>query len=148
MTFAIPIMTDRTNINLISVSGNPVWVEPEESHWQIKTASQVERISILPQFYDMKQPGEVFRFLYDHPGLVEILFEAVDTLRNVFGLDASLQLELVTDPEADETELFALVEVDMEPEVALQKLEQFDQSWLLYREEITCGLFNVDVTFR
>ncbi|RMG63549.1 MAG: hypothetical protein D6715_11105 [Calditrichaeota bacterium] len=90
----------------------------------------------------------MFKFLYNHPGLVEIVFEAIYALRNVFGPDVSLELELVTDPETDETELFALVEVDLEPEVALQKLEEFDQNWLLDREEITHGLFNIDVQFR
>ncbi len=148
MTFAMPLTLDRTNIDLIPVSGNPVLVEPEESHWQNKTASQVERISMLSQLYTMKQPGEVFKFLYNHPGLVEIIFEAVDALRNVFGPDTSLELELVTDPETDESELFTLAEIDMDPEVALQKLEEFDRHWLLDREEIINGLFNVDVTFR
>jgi len=148
MTFAIPLMLDNTNIDLIPVSGNPVLVEPEEIHWKIKTASQIERISMLSQLYTIKQPGEVFKFLYNHPSLVEIIFEAADALHNVFGQDATLELELVTDPESDEAELFALVEVDMDPEIALQKLEEFDQNWLLDREEITNGLFNMDVIFR
>ena len=148
MTFVIPLMLDNTNIDLIPVSGNPVLVEPEEIHWKIKTASQIERISMLSQLYTIKQPGEVFKFLYNYPSLVEIIFEAVDALYNIFGADASLELELVTDPETDESELFALVEVDMDPEVALQKLEEFDQHWFLDREEITNGLFNIDVIFR
>lgn len=148
MTFAMPITAKRTNINFISVSGDRLWSGQEVSDWQTKTASQVERISLLPQFYEIKKPGEVFKFLYNHPGLVEIVFEAIYALRNVFGPDVSLELELVTDPETDETELFALVEVDLEPEVALQKLEEFDQNWLLDREEITHGLFNIDVQFR
>ncbi len=148
MTFAIPSSLGIKNIDLTSGSGNPLWVDEEINQWQNKTTSQFERISILPQFYKINQPGEVFRFLYDHPGLIEVVLEAVEILRNVFGPDASLELELVTDPEADESELFALVEVDMTPEVALQKLEEFDQNWLLDREEITKGLFNVDVTFR
>ncbi|RMG63547.1 MAG: hypothetical protein D6715_11095 [Calditrichaeota bacterium] len=148
MTLAAPLTTDRTNINLISVSGNAAFIEPDTGTWHISTASQVERISTLQQFYEIKQPGDVFQFLYDHPGFVEVVIEAVEALRNEFGADASLELELVRDPETDTTELFALVKVDLDPNTALQKLQEFDQNWLLDREEITNGLFNVDVTFR
>ncbi|RMI27566.1 MAG: hypothetical protein D6681_00385, partial [Calditrichaeota bacterium] len=96
-----------------------------------------------PLVLQIEHPEEVFRFLAQNTTLVGIIEEAISVLRGVFRADAPLFLERIQDEETGEEELFLLVQVDMEPEEALQKLHQFDEEWFLDQQESIGGLFNV-----
>ncbi len=100
-----------------------------------------------PSVLQIEHSEEVFSFLAQHNILDGIIGESVSVLRGVFGADVPLFLEHIQDEETGEEELFLLVQVDMEPEEALQKLHQFDEEWFLDQQESIGGLFNVDVEF-
>ncbi len=149
MTLAASLSIEKSFPNIFEISGGIKFLN-SEGIFPIpttSTASQIDRIRDLEKLYNMKQPGEIFEFFYENPDLVEVAIEAVTVLKHVFGTDAGLTLELIRDPETDEQELFALIEVNLEPEEALKRLQEFDNAWLLDKEEMTKGLFNVDVSF-
>jgi hypothetical protein len=71
---------------------------------------------------------EISQFLAVRPRLVPALMEAVPYLERVFG-QARRHLELEQDPEGGDEELFCVVLVKEEPEIALRLLSQFDDTW-------------------
>jgi len=71
---------------------------------------------------------EIAKFLAVQPRLVSALMEAVPYLEQVFG-QRRRYLELELDPEGGDPELFGVVLVKEEPEIALQLLSQFDATW-------------------
>lgn len=84
----------------------------------------------IESLYTLREPAEVFKFLEDHPQLVETLLEAPDHIRKYFG-ETELVLEVVTDPDIEELtqDLFLYIRVDLEPEEGLSRLDQLDDDW-------------------
>ena len=86
-------------------------------------------------------------FLWHHPFLVPLLLEAHGKIAEFFGPSPRIVLEVVTDPEAEYRELFALVRTNLSPSAALACLERFDQEWWLDASERAQCMLNVDVEY-
>ncbi len=132
-------------------SGSPT-VLGERIVAPLHTESHTERLAQLlyeiQQIYKITQP-RVQLFLRKHPLLLEVVYEAAEHLRKIFGPEAQLELRLLQDPESGDEELFALIHVhsDVPPDHALNQLQQFDEEWFLSVQDEIDGLFNVDVVF-
>ena len=115
------------------------------------TASEVHRrnqlLSQILEYYEAREWGEVLAFLESFPFLTDVLVEAADHLQNLFGPESTFTLQLERDPETGSTELFGLVKTNLPPQEALQRLAQFDETWLLNQQETIRGLFNVDIAY-
>lgn len=134
-------------------SGNPAATfEHLNLHAPLLTTSYTDWIdpiyAELPKLYQEIDP-DVLAFLQDHVSLPEIVYMAAKVLRQEFGEDVRLKLEVTRHPDSGEKELFALVQMpaNVSPEEALMKLHRFDENWFLDIQEIVNGLFNVDVVF-
>ena len=75
---------------------------------------------------------EVSAFLERFPSLIDRLREAAPQVRRVFGIETTINLEVVTDPDGrDLPELFASIAVPASSGSALDRLGQFDEEWWL-----------------
>ena len=103
------------------------------SKWKSVSADEV-RISqsdlhSLEEIYQFTAT-EVARFLTQNSILVGLLNEAVPKLREHFGADARVQLEIFRDPDnGADAEVFARISTDRPSEDALDALERFDEDW-------------------
>ena len=136
-----------------ALSGNPV-ATAEESvpQWVFTTYSQVDWEAQvwhnIFEIYEMPHPDVVFRFLSRHSFLAEVVLGAAYILLHfIFGPGTHLSLELIRDVETGDEELFALVQVNIPVEEAVEKLRAFDEGWFLDQQDMVKGLFNVDVVF-
>jgi hypothetical protein len=76
-----------------------------------------------------------------------VLFEAYSKIEEYFQPMLQPVLEVVTDPEEDSKELFALVRTKLSPDEALRRLERFDQVWWLEASPRAECLLNIDVEY-
>lgn len=91
-------------------------------------------------------PDEAREYLQANPSLTSLIPRIADKVREYFGDDASIRLELVTFPEvADDRELFALVSSPWAAAEAAERLARFDEDWWVDAlAEIDCQL-TVDI---
>ena len=74
--------------------------------------------------------SDVAQFLNRNSFLVGLLNEAVPKLREHFGADAMVQLEVFRDPDnGADAEVFARILTDRPSEEALSALDRFDEDW-------------------
>ncbi len=85
----------------------------------------------LEDIYTFENPPDVERFLRTHKYLIEILFEAGEQIRRIFGEVVNLSLELHHDPEEDFEGLFIIIKTNLSPEESLDLLDKFDEEWWL-----------------
>jgi hypothetical protein len=75
--------------------------------------------------------------------------EAWEKITQYFGESSQALLELVKDPEVqDSFELFGYIVTDLSPDDAGSRLRQFDQEWFLMQVPRAKGLLNFDVDFQ
>ncbi len=134
-------------------SGSPTAIGEEKTHVPFRpTTSLTDEVAFLlaeiQRLYDPVEP-EILKFIEDRLFLLEIIYQTALVLRQIFGSQARLKLELASDPDTGEQELFALVHVPSGtlPEEALQKLREFDERWFVGVQKDVDGQFNVDVVF-
>jgi hypothetical protein len=109
---------------------------------------QENKIQSLFQLYQLRDDKTVTDFIRENPFLLELLFESNQRIKEHFGSDAQVNLELLIDPEAgDYRELFALVLTGLKPEGALKRLEELDKDWWLEASSLAKGLLNIDVEY-
>lgn len=88
------------------------------------------------------------RFLRAYLALIDLLLEAPLHVERYFGPDPHVALEVVVDPEAnDSAELFANIYTSLPVEEALERLDQLDEGWFLAQLGRTAGRFNFNVEF-
>lgn len=85
-------------------------------------------IESLERLYTFREPTEVLQFLEQYSFLVPLLLNAHKTIRKYFP-DSPLFLEYVTDPEIDDPQLVVFIATNLEPEEALDRLDEFDDDW-------------------
>src|SRR5437870_10532776 len=84
---------------------------------------QENKIQSLLRLYQLRDNRTVTDFIRENPFLIELLFESNQKIREHFGSDVQVILELLVDPEAGNyRELFALVLTELKPEEALERL--------------------------
>lgn len=99
--------------------------------------------------YTFRRPAEVEAFLNAFPHRIPVLIEATEVIPRYFGPDAPLVLEVFTDPEDDDPvpELFALVQIDLDPTEALDRLDRLDDEWWTDRSPDGPGALIVDIEY-
>jgi hypothetical protein len=120
--------------------------------WQEIGASTVRvsqaEIEWLERLYTFRERAEVLAFLERHPFLVSLLLEAYGEIGNYFS-DSPIFLEVVTDPEAfDDHQLAVSIATNLDPDEAIDTLEQFDENWWLDALDQAQGKLCIDVEFR
>ncbi len=120
----------------------PAFTESYTDHVELRLAEIRARYT----FHDT----EVVTFLQKHATLLDLVIEAAERLKALFGYSIQLELRRVQDPETGDQELFALVHMppDIPAEKALEMLETFDETWFLDVQDLTGHRFNVDVVLQ
>ncbi|OGF56907.1 MAG: hypothetical protein A2Z21_07335 [Candidatus Fraserbacteria bacterium RBG_16_55_9] len=104
--------------------------------------------SDLNNLYEFVKKPEVDAYLQRYKFLERILAEAAAEIREAFGFAINLSLEVRYDPEApDEAALFAYIHTDLPPDEALEKLDRFDQEWLLDQLDRIDGKLNFNLKY-
>lgn len=105
-------------------------------------------IEPLSRLYEFRESGAVAAFLDEHPFLLELLTEARERIREHFGQDSTVSLEVLADPEAQENrELVAYVQTRLAPNDAWECLRCLDQSWWLGACSRARGLLTIHVEY-
>ena len=123
-----------------------VRTEWQESGLSLVRTSELQ-FALLEQRYLFRRRNEVIGFLKRYRFLVSLLLEVYDRIAEYFGPSPEVVLEVVSDPEAEYRELFALVRTNLSPSAALACLERFDQEWWLDASERAQCMLNVDVEY-
>ncbi len=109
---------------------------------------QGEKLSQLKSIYRLRDEADTPGFLRTYPVLIDLLLEAPIHLERCFGPNPQVVLEVVTDPESDDSEeLFANIRTSLPVEEALERLNQLDDMWFLAQLGRTGGRFNFNLEF-
>lgn len=89
-------------------------------------------IEALEQFYTFRGRTEILQFLDRHPFLGSVLLEAPEKIRQYFP-DSGLYLEVIPDVEiADWVHLVLSILMKLDPNDAVDRLNQLDWNWGLH----------------
>lgn len=111
-------------------------------------ANKEFEIEQLATVYQFKDYTAVRSFLSSHSGLLMLLDEAQKKIKEVFGANTEIALEVFSDPESDVgPKLFALIYTVLPVDQALAQLEHLDQEWWLDASARANGLLNFDVEY-
>jgi len=108
---------------------------------------QSNLLSLVEHLYIFRRKAEVIAFLQSYQFLVPLLLEVYANVSEYFGPSPEVVLEVVSDPEAEYRELFALVRTNLSPTEALARLKRFDQEWWLDTSDRAQCMLNVDVEY-
>jgi hypothetical protein len=104
------------------IGKQPSWAAPTDGF-----------ISELNTLYEFKDGPVVESFLEENPSLGDLLFDAHEIIREHFGPETRMVLEVVADPEAlGDKQLFVLIRTDLPRKDARARLAELDQAWWLY----------------
>ncbi|MBC8254241.1 MAG: hypothetical protein H8E35_09430 [Ardenticatenia bacterium] len=94
----------------------------------------------------MDDPAEVWRFLRSYPHLVNVILKAYPHVQKHFGPNPEVVLEVVSDPEAEGSELlFAYILTSLPTKEALDRLGRLDEEWFLDQLEQVGDLFSFNL---
>ncbi len=101
-------------------------------------------ISELYDLYEFRDNRAVESFLEENDSLGDLLFEAHGVIREYFGSEVHMALEVVADPEAlGDKQLFVLIRTESSPKVAREQLAELDKAWWLETLPATEGKMEV-----
>lgn len=102
----------------------------------------------LEDVYILRPPAEVRRFLNTQPELIDFLLDAYAQLQSHFGPGVQAALEVVRDPEVENSEkLFAYILSPLPVDEALARLDALDEDWFLDQLDRVGGRFNFNLQF-
>jgi len=97
----------------------------------------------------MRNPDELRELMHRYEELNAILPEGIAQARRVFGEQTQLELEVVSDPEADEGDtLFAYIVSDLDVQDALNLMDRLDAEWYLSLPAAVLDIFNFNLLLR
>jgi len=109
-----------------------------------------EALKSIEDLYRLPEASavRVRAFISANPYLADLLLEAHPHIEKHFGPNPQLALEVIVDPEEEDfEELFAYILTTLEPEVALARLDQFDEAWFLDQLARAAGKLNFNLEF-
>ena len=101
-------------------------IQPEK----FSTGSSISEL--LTNFYVLKNYSEIIGFVNERPLLISALLEAYSKIREYFGYEVDMILELTSDPDDDHAhDLFVRIVTSMPFKEALGLLDRLDAEWWL-----------------
>lgn len=105
-----------------------------------------QRAIKLERLYRLHDATQVRGFLRSHPHLVDVILEAYPHVQKHFGSNPEVVLEVVTDPEAEGSELlFAYILTSLPTKEALDRLDRLDEDWFLDQFDRVGDLFGFNL---
>lgn len=110
--------------------------------------SFADTVEWLASVYQFRDRGSVTAFLEQNQFLAPLLVEAYTRIREHFGGNARIALEVFTDPESQQDqEAFALVLTDLSPTEAAARLDRLDEEWWFDASHQARCKLNLDVEY-
>lgn len=103
-----------------------------------------KQIESLKNIYIFQNPEEIIQFLLSNKDLIEILLEAHKYIFKIFR-EVPIYLELHHDPEEYFECLFIIIKTNLPIEVALDRLDKFDEEYWLYIDDTISNILEVTV---
>lgn len=101
----------------------------------------------LDSLYDIPNSQEVDDFLVKHPKLMDFASRAFKQIRRYFSSEV-LSLEVVRDPDvSDYAQLCVYIHTSVTVKEAMERLNEFDDRWLLDHLDETNNLFSFNLRF-
>ncbi len=105
-------------------------------------------INPVGDIYELPDLSGVAAFLSIHPFVKDLLLEAQPVIRRIWGSASKATLEIVDEPEVGgQEELFCFVQTDLAPEIALQRLDEFDRAWWVDSVQRAEGKLNFSLKY-
>lgn len=99
--------------------------------------------------YSMHNAEEVLSFLGNHFHVAGLLTDAIEHIDTIFTETPDLVLRLDTDPEEPNfKQIVANIVTSLDPDEALEKLDQFDDSWWLLSSSKAKGKLSFNIAFK
>lgn len=102
-------------------------------------------IGEIKKAYNLTKPEEIVSFISSNDYLLEILAIAPTEIKNIFGENTELHLELHHDPDEGFEELFIIIRTDQTPQKALALLNKLDNKWFLKNLNSAKGKLNLSI---
>ncbi len=102
-----------------------------------------KHIDLLENYYIIDNYDEILMFLLTNDFLINILLEATQPIRKVFGESIKIHLNLHSDPEENYDELFIVIKNRFNPNKALKCMDELDLIWFDKIDNNTQGKLNI-----
>ena len=103
-------------------------------------------MALLLRDYSVSSDSNLAEFLGEHPDLFGLLREARQKIREYFGSDAEVQLDLMADPDdRSSREMFLRIISKLRTKDALRILDRLDEEWWLNASLASQGNMNITV---
>ena len=106
-----------------------------------------QKLALLSEIYVFRRSPEVKEFLTDNIYLISLVVDAYEKIGEYFP-QATLILEVVSDPEDNTRELVIFIHTDLPPDDALNRLEQLDENWWLKASLDAGGKLCIHIEFK
>ena len=111
-------------------------------------STEKARIEKLDSLFRIDERQNVYDYLQQNTFLIDLLFETHQQVKQFFGEEAYVKLELLTDPESTNgTKLFAVILTSLSSDEAIRLQEKLNDEWWLDNLERAKCLFNIDVEY-
>ncbi len=105
-----------------------------------------DTVTHIERLYTIQDRGSLWRFLFAHPHLTDVLLEARTYLERHFGPSPRVLLQVTTDPETPGWEhLFASVRTALPLDDALDRLDELLEDWFQVQPSHIDKLFTFSV---
>lgn len=105
-------------------------------------------IDLLAGIFQFRDYTAVSTFIQQNAFLMGLLFETHRAIGKYFGRHIQIVLEVFSDPEAEnDQQLFVLIQTELEPEKAIDQLEEFHDGWWLSVLDQAQYKMSVDVEY-
>jgi hypothetical protein len=133
---------------LVGLIENSAVLAYQEQYLIIQGIQSIRNLNDIQDKYMIHLAEDVKAFLYNHPGVANVIIEAHPHLLDAFGKFIRVKMQMVKDPEIDNFEqLIAYIITDMSVEQALASLNQFDYQWYLNQLGRLDGNFSFNLDF-
>lgn len=127
----------------------------EQSGWQtgeplpLESVAYTDRqISSLRKRYEFRNDATVEDYLEENPSLRNLLIEAHNKIREYFGSDTPVALDVLREPDAKNGgRLFVLILTTLRPKEALSRLDELDRGWWLGALSQARGKVTIDIDY-
>jgi hypothetical protein len=110
-----------------------------------EVADSKAELALLSREYG-NNDSNLAEFMGEHPDLFGLLHEAREKIREYFGSDAKVQLDLTADPDDRSShELFVRIISKLRTKEALHILDRLDEEWWLDASLASHGNMNITV---
>jgi hypothetical protein len=107
---------------------------------------RASRLQEIEEMYTFRNTPEVWRFLYAHLRIIDVLLEAYPHIQEHFGSNTEVVLEVASDLEVKNwDQLFAYIVTPLPPGEALDRLDNLDSEWFLHQLDRVDDLLNFDL---